>query len=251
MSIRLFRMAIAGIFKIIMVKKLTQSILLIMIAGAIGVPAFSNTIITNYAGQVQPQSLPASLYVNALESDTTAFAFLERTGKILQAPLSVDASRPGTYSSTATLSPGTIAENTEVDSTIVHVDPVGTHSWLNFSGSLTFSGDILGVIVLSGTLDQSDSILGGAGVTYFENNAYRGLELTPAKDSFTISADLHTVAFNVMTGGLEDEIRVLTSSTFSSPSSSLQATPEPDTISFLALGLAALTAGKFLRKAAV
>ncbi len=73
-------------------------------------------------------------------------------------------------------------------------DPTQT-AGTEFVGSITFSTDILGVIVLSATLNATDSILGLVSVSYPETDAGRGLELTN-QDSFSISADLRTVTFD-------------------------------------------------------
>src|SRR6266478_2946248 len=69
---------------------------------------------------------PASVQVNSgLESNTTSFFFTEQRGLILPTTVGVNINSAVTYNSNASLTGGTIAASTAVDSYYLHADPVG------------------------------------------------------------------------------------------------------------------------------
>src|SRR5205823_6222602 len=96
------------------------------------------------------------------------------------------------------LSPGSISAGTLVNSFTLHFDVVGTRpnkKALQALGSITFDQPILGIMVLSQSENDTNSMLGRAGVTY-SNGSRHGLELNPGgtgSDFITCSDDLRTV----------------------------------------------------------
>ncbi|SRR5579884_2922905 len=191
--------------------------------------------IISTSGQVVSISPPASVAKNALQSNTTDVVFQEQNGLALASPLAVNATKPGTYTSVASLTPGVIAAGTVIQDYFLHSDPID-NSGLNFIGSITFDSNILGVIALSGDLSSTDSTLGHAGTAYPTGDAGRGYELTGStQDQFTISPDMRTLSFNVHTYTDLDQLRVITS------------VPEPASVGLLgaALFCFALFARKF------
>jgi hypothetical protein len=79
----------------------------------------------------------------------------------------------------------------------------------NFTGTITFDRDVLGVIVLNAEFASSNGVLGRPGTLY----AATGIEYelgTGQQDSFTLSADRRTITFNVSTLSLADNMRIVT-----------------------------------------
>jgi hypothetical protein len=186
--------------------------------------------ITGTTGQIDLLSTPPASLVPPHDptSDTSIFTFNERTGLVLPSSVSVDITSAGTYQSNASLTSGTVAAGTDVDSYFLHTDPASGSSM--YDGSVTFSTPILGVIVLSHTLDLSDSVLGAPGTTYPTGNADRGLELSANQDFVTLSNNMETLTVHFFTHGDIDEVRVITA-----------AVPEPSSIVLAACGILFLT----------
>ena len=87
---------------------------------------------------------PPDVRVNiGLESDTLAPFFVERQDFTLPSGIAVNITKPGTYASNASLTPGTIAAGTLIDSYYLHTDPVGALAPVhNFDGSITFDSEV-------------------------------------------------------------------------------------------------------------
>ncbi len=153
-------------------------------------------------------------------------AFNERTQYAIPNNVVVNLSAPGTADAANNFnpSPTTIAAGTKADIFFFHSDPVGNGPE-NYAGSVTFSTNILGVIVTSALLDATDASLGHPGTLYPTGLAARGLENT---DTATLSADDRTLTFNFTTTAAVNEVRVLT------------AIPEPPTLVLGGTGAAIL-----------
>jgi hypothetical protein len=187
-----------------------------------GGPAVAGIIGTT--GQVDVlSSPPASVEPGHLQSNSDVFAFTEQTDLKLSTAVNVDITSPGTYSTDNSLTPGTIAAGTSVESYFLHADPQNNDSM--FDGSLTFSTPILGVIVLSSTLSASDTQLGATGTVYDTGDSGRGLELTTGQDFVILSSNLETLTFHFFTHSNVDEVRILT------------AVPEPSSLVLAGCGL--------------
>jgi hypothetical protein len=163
--------------------------------------------------QISP---PASVQLGALESDQEIRMFSERINVTLAGSVGVDISTPGTYGpfplqGIPPLSPSTIPAGTVVSSFLLHFDPVGAPLVrLTRGGSVTFGANIIGLIVLSDHLDNTDGILGAAGTSY-SLGQFRGLE---PSDIVTVSADLRTLTVQLYADTQCNQIRVITASTF-------------------------------------
>lgn len=187
------------------------------------------------SGEAQMAPIPNSLLPGVFESDLSAEVYLESSNMILTQNVSVDATSYGTYNLFSQLTPGAIAAGTLVSDVMVQADPV-QKTGTEFIGSLTFSSDILGVIVKSAMLTASDAIFGVSGVSYPGADGARGLELN-GQDDFSISQDMHTLTFDLGTYTNIDEIRIITAGvTNTTANSGQEAVPEPGTVSLLALG---------------
>jgi len=154
---------------------------------------------------------PPSVQLNALESNQSAFFFAERVSSVLPSAIAVDATLPGTYDSVGSLTLGTIPAGTVVDSFLLHADPFDPNNGVFYSGSVSFLNPILGVIALSGSLDQTDVILGAPGTLYpvVGSEPARGFELG-SPDMFVISPDGKTLSFTTAAGGADDQLRIVT-----------------------------------------
>jgi hypothetical protein len=196
-------------------------------------PATADLISTT--GQIDVlSSPPASVQRGQLQSNTNIFAFNEQARLTLSTAVSVDITSPGTYTTVASLTPGTISAGTQVSSYFLHSDPVNNNAM--FDGSVTFSTPILGVIVLSGTLSSSDAQLGATGTTYPTNDSGRGLELTAGQDFVTLSSNLRTLTVHFFTHDNVDEVRIIT------------AVPEPSSLVLAAgCGLLALAVARVFK----
>jgi hypothetical protein len=167
------------------------------------------------------------LLQDALESDTTAYAFTERAILELAAPVNVSTQASGTYTLAAQLTPASIAAGTLVSSFLLHTDRASTTT--NYIGSITFANPILGVIVTNAALNNTGAVFAAPGTTC--DTTSRGLELNGmgGGDVFTISSDYTTFRFNFRTSSGMDEVRIVTA-----------AVPEPSTWSLLAGALGGL-----------
>jgi hypothetical protein len=200
---------------------------LAILSGPAVIAGFASIISTT--GAVQVIAAPGSVQNGGLESNTALEAFAEKQNFLLTTPLSVDITTPGTYTTVASLTPGTIASGRVVNSYFVNHDSVGTTP--NFlAGSLTFSANVLGVIVLDNTLRDSD-FLGAPGTLYPVSSFGRGVDLSGGLEGVVLSPTGRTVTlFGISTTNL-DQVRIIT------------AVPEPGTLALFALGLAVTTIG--------
>jgi uncharacterized repeat protein (TIGR01451 family) len=170
--------------------------------------AMAGALITSSTGQlVKLTAPPPSVALDKLQNATSAVAFDERQGVTLTAPLSVDIVNAGT-SSVHSSNSNSIATGTVVDSHLIHSDPPSKNYTARRKGSVTFSDEVVGIIVTTSKLGASDSKVGAVGTTYAGNLFLRGLE--SFEDKVTLSADKKTVTFDVATTVVMDEIRVIT-----------------------------------------
>lgn len=155
---------------------------------------------------------PPSVALNALQSATQVYAFDERQMVTLSGDVGVDAVDPGTYTSFPNGS-ASVAAGTVVDSHLVHSDPT-PGGIARRRGSLTFTGDVVGVAASNARLAATDSTLGAPATGYSGTSArWRGLEAknsTDGADTITISADRRTITFDLRTPLYQDQFRVLT-----------------------------------------
>jgi hypothetical protein len=196
----------------------------------------ANADLISQTGQISVIAAPASVVVNSgLESDTVTFFFTERKDLVLPVGVAVDITSPGIYNSNASLTPGTIAAGTLVDSYYLHNDLVGSPTTtITHTGSVTFDTDILGVIVLDNQFAASNGILGHPGTLY--SSSGQGLELG-APDTVTLSTTGRTLSYSVGTDTAADDVRIITAGSV----------PEPSTLLLLGSGLAGLGAAAWKR----
>ncbi len=147
----------------------------------------------------------------ALESDDHAFVFREQTRTLLN-EVTVDAALPGTYDAPID---GQLAVGRDVDCFLLHADKVGTDSGQDtiYTGSITFSSDILGVAAAAGTLQNAGIVFGLEDVAYPSGEPAlefdRGDTITLSDDRRTLSYHLTVESDYVWAYHRLDELRIL------------------------------------------
>lgn len=191
------------------------------------------TAILSTSGNITQGVIPSSLVGNATES-TQMFVYQERQDLLLPSTVLVNLASSGTYAPVTPNPAATlpIATGTTVTSYLFHLDPPGTNL-ATIATTVTFDGDILGIITSLSGLTATDAILGAIGTTYETVLGQRGMEpgSSAVGDSLNVSANLRTLSLNFGATTI-DEIRVLVA-----PSNHA---PEPGTMALLSGGLLAL-----------
>ena len=153
------------------------------------------------------------LTTGVTESDDHIFVWDEQQNVTLTEDLAVDITQTGSYSHQTAPTPGTIPSGTVVSSYIVHFDEEGGQA-LDLSGSITFDRPILGLIMLTDSLTDTDSLLGVPTTTYDTTGDLhwvRGVDTwTHTQDPFTLSDDRYTISFHPLrTRNGIDEMRII------------------------------------------
>ena len=200
---------------------ITTVLAAVLTAGAARASAIS------FSGAVTSIAAPADAQLHSLESDTLAPLFSEVSNFVLASPLLVDITTTGTFDTVASLTPGSVAAGTAVDSYYLLTDPVGAPTTFSrrYLGSITFSTDILGIVALN-TYATSDPIVGHPG-TLYTNHAGIAIDFG-VPDVLVLSADRRTVSFDLTSGPGADNFRVITAAT---------PVPEPASMLLLVSGL--------------
>lgn len=196
----------------------------ILIIASLVAACAAHAQIVGVTGSAVNSSVPASVVPNVTESNTNTLVFFEGSS-ILASVLNVDAINPGTYTSAQNLS---IAAGTSISTYYLHSDRIGTNPNQSYSGSVTFSQKIIGVIGRGDRLDSSD-VLGNPMTTYGTGDVDRQWEFANG-EQFTISGDGLTLTYQSTLNTSADQLRIVT-----------EAVPEPATMTVLA-GAAALAA---------
>lgn len=180
---------------------------LAMIAIAAGVTGPARAEITCATGDVVATAPPSNVD-GLLDTACRIWVFEEPQGRMLSAALAVQAVEPGLYDDAGDLVALEIPAGTRIASHYVYLNGCGS----TVSGSVTFSDDIVGVIVTPAVLNASSG-LSASSVRYptlAQTGA--GLELAPAGDRFTIEADRRTLTVTAGAVGEPDgdQLRVIT-----------------------------------------
>lgn len=191
-----------------------------MAALAMSAGLSAQAAVTSAGGSAVIIAPPPSTLLGANQSLTQAWAFNEVSNFTLATNLPVNATTPGTYTSNGSLTPGSIAAGTVINSHYLYSDPVAG-ALTTYEGFVEFDQPILGVICLRADLNSTDFL--GAPGTAYGDNAARGLELSQA-ERFTITIAGNRVNFRFETSTATDDIRVIT------------AVPAPGSAALLGLG---------------
>lgn len=157
-----------------------------------------------------PAARPVDLTLNNTES--ASLQVIQERTDILDGPLPVDAIINGgvTLANAGQAIPGQIPNGTKINSYVLQFDPLsqnGTMSEL-VSGTITFGGEILGILLNESSLVATDPILGSIG--NYGTSFTRGLALG-LEGMLAVSADRHELSFDLSVLG-DDllQFRVLT-----------------------------------------
>jgi hypothetical protein len=198
-----------------------------LLMGAVGVlvdATPSSASIVAIGGSVLPTNPPPVVSESTLQNNEAINLFTEQTDVTPQTSVPVDITPsanplPFTYT-VSNLTQSSIPAGTPVDSYFMYSNPVGQPNLLYpYHATLTFSTPILGIDVLSQTLNQTDGTLGAPGTNYIigpadglENNA-----ATPGNPD-TVEIDTPTrISVDFHTENDIDSIRIITAA---SPSTS-------------------------------
>jgi cysteine-rich repeat protein len=150
---------------------------------------------------------PPALPEGAAEG-AVAWLFLEGS-RTVGPDVTSDLREPGSYDSEAALQPAPMVADEAALTYLLHFDPVGQPEIeATVSGSVTFPGQILGVMVTSGRLFASDGF--GSPTTLYPaaEDTTRGAEL--GSDSLWVSRDRRSVIFSFVNQVNIDQIRFVT-----------------------------------------
>lgn len=165
------------------------------------------------AGQVSLVPPPVSVVPNVTEDPTNILIFREREDFLLPAGIPLDIHVPDRYTDVPGPS-GAFPAGLAVNVYFVHFDPVGLAT-VNRAATLFFPEPIIGMIVLSESLDDSDAALGLTSTVTYPNpgtHGDRGLELT-GQDEITLRGDRRHVDFDFITSTSSDQFRIITLAT--------------------------------------
>ncbi|MEM9345942.1 MAG: FecR family protein [Planctomycetota bacterium] len=158
---------------------------------------------------------PASLMPAALESSERMHVVLEQTGVEVVKGVAAGITKPGTYRSFA--GPGDpVAYAGQVDSYLVHLDPVGKGQSVTLSGEFTFPRPIVAVLVNGRQLIKTDALFANPGTElYRQPDMPFGLDGTDITleadqtDELVLSEDRRTLRYRLFALEPFDEFRVL------------------------------------------
>ncbi len=182
--------------------------------GVASLVAFSGVAsgsIVSVGGAASQIAQPADARFNQLTSTSLVYVWNEAQDFALTSGLAANARAAGLYNGFGDLENFQISAEQRVNSHFIHFDSPGSQAG-TARGTVTFDGDILGVICVneSGQRDLDNSDFLGSPTLFSHGNNNRGLELASAGDRFSISADLRTIEFNFAISSPGDYIRVVT-----------------------------------------
>jgi prepilin-type processing-associated H-X9-DG protein len=156
---------------------------------------------------VQQIPRPISAVFNDLESNTRVHAFVERQNYVLPTNVTVDISEPGRYSNDYARTSKTVPAGTIVSCFFLHYDPIGNTNSTT-SGAITFSNEVIGLIVVTSNLDKTDSVLGAPGTLYANGQRSRGFENNA--EIITLEDDMRTLTIHRFQSTFPgEEVRIL------------------------------------------
>ncbi len=149
---------------------------------------------------------PRSLAYGQYNRDHRAFVFLESKRRTLPMDLPVNISTPGRFTK-FNEDRGLVPAGTTVDCYLIHCSPRSAYHEVR--GSVTFSGEIVGVIADHDRMNATNTLL-GANWTLRCEYVHRGLELVPVEsaDVLVLGDDRRTLSATLRNSAI-DQVRVL------------------------------------------
>ena len=199
-----------------------------LVAGAAGVllgAQPSGASVVTVGGQVQMINPPLIVAKDINSSYSEIHMFVERTSFTLPQSLPVDitpgATFPTPWHTGDALSPSSVAAGTPIDSYFMCSNPYGNSGPYIYNGTVSFSTPILGVMITSSTIEDTDQTVGSPTTNYEFNVTDPGLNTGNAPDPQNPDAFelVNATAINVdfHTSGRINCIRIIT---VASPSTS-------------------------------
>jgi len=182
-----------------MARTATQSVLTLVIAGSISVPV--SAAIVTVSGQTTQISPPLNCTINQL-TGPNAFAWDElQSVPVSGLPCDETQNPGGSAAPTFGVLSGTY------DSHFLHFQGIPVN---NASGSITFNGNIVGVVWNHNFLNISDGQAGWPGTVYPTGYPFRGL-LAPGPSTIIVNANVLTFNFtNSFTPNDIVQVRIVT-----------------------------------------
>jgi uncharacterized repeat protein (TIGR01451 family) len=183
---------------------------------------------------------PADLRLGRYESNRCIYVFAEQQDVRLSRDINPKA--PSTTSVLASSNPTRrIPAGTEVDSHLLHFDPVqGPPSLIGLSGHWTFEEPILGISVVRDGLVVGDGLTGLSTLEYEQTSPDRGVEASSTSGDFirVDPANPNRIELQFRVLGAMDEIRVFTGAldtipdpcTKTDPADAIEPAPTPDDV---------------------
>jgi hypothetical protein len=189
-----------------------------MLAVGAVTPGPASAAVNGHCGDVVTGTLRPGF--NLREGKTTSLhlqVLPERQNVALGSSMAVDFTHAGLYSTPQSLpSPQpAVASGTRLNSYLIHADLPTGHAPFRFNATIGFSSNIVGIQVLSGTLDEASAgQVQIAGVTY--PTTFSGLELAAnGHGDFVRQLNSRTLEVSFAVAGEVDDTRVLTAGTTS------------------------------------
>lgn len=198
--------------------KKSNRLLLGLAALALTVPAHATLVGTSYQiGDILHP--PASVLPGQFTNNGYIILFEERSGLVLQQPLTLDAvTQNTTYTAKYQLTPGQVPAGTKINSWYAHADI--TNAKVKFPLQfISYSQEeiILGIIVQTGTIEQTSPIVGSPTTKYDTTQPSIGLHFAPTgKDTiqmvpFSSTSPTNTINLNeIVTNADPTDFRIIT-----------------------------------------
>lgn len=160
-------------------------------------------------GQIEVIDPPDSIVFNSKEDNKIIWAFQERAGYSLPQSVTVDIGSPGRYNNNYGSSSKTIPAGTMVDCYFLHFDPKGSQNTTTDGQIMEFTDEVRGIIVTTGKLNDTDTVLGVADTVYDTGRGARGFENNAEQVEWSLDGKKFIVhRFHSTFPG--EEVRILT-----------------------------------------
>lgn len=193
--------------------------------------------IISYTGDFDVIYNPTNVTLGTIESDITISSFEENQNIFIDTSFNLDLG-------------DNVQQGSYIDSHYLFFDPLSnTENVVSGMGTITFSGDIIGIIYTTSSLNSTDSLLGLTSTIYPSDFIYRGAGGYTTSSYIYGNSDIFSWSDNILSvdrfgtlAGNMDSIRVITESV---------SVPEPSTFVLLFMGIIGIALFKHTKKSPV